>query len=162
MLKGDSLKNLIEIDLDNRDEYIDSYDDKKINPDLSNYIIYKDIDIRNGVVFNIKFNYKVSELEKQNVKKMLYDSFNEGLNRTLEEIKKLNLRDFMLFGFGCLFLVIYWWLDWYKVSIFSEFFLVMGWVSFWEIAEDFLFLRPKHILKKRKYCCFLRSDIVIK
>lgn len=156
------MKSFIEIDLDSRDEYINEYDDEKINSDLSNYIIEKDIDIKSNIVFNVKFNYKADETEKKNIQKMLYNSFDEELDKTLKELKKLNLRDFLFFAFGCLFMVIYWWFDWYKVSFFSEFFLVMAWVAFWEIAEDFLFLRPTYILKKRKYRCFLKADIVVK
>ena len=58
--------NDIIIDLDNDEEYLNDYDDNKINDNLANYIMDSVVDLGYDVILNIKFKYKVDEEEINN------------------------------------------------------------------------------------------------
>ena len=54
------MNNIVEIDLDAKEEYINEYDDSKISENLSHYIIESVHDVRKNVILKIKFNFQVS------------------------------------------------------------------------------------------------------
>lgn len=137
------MSNIIEIDLDNRGEYVNEYDDHRINDRMHQYILENPIDVRKDIVLNIKFNYKVKEEELDTFKDMLRVSFANELTKIESELKKINYRDFFLILLGILFLVIYSYFERNDIFLFAEFFLIIGWVAIWEFAESLLFYRRR-------------------
>lgn len=153
------MNTVIEIDLDNRFEYVNEFDDSKINDRLLRYILNSIIDIKRDIVLNIKFNYAYDDKEKKDICNMLNLSFEMALINNEREIKKLNFRNLILLFLGFLFLIIYWYLDNFNLFIFAEFFLVISWVAFWEIADSLLFKRRKLVIARRKYQKLLMAKI---
>ncbi len=145
------MENIIEVDLDSREEYINEYDDNRISDDLHEYILKKHIDYKKDVIIRVQFHFEVSKGEKELVKKMLYSDFKETLEVFNKEIKASNWKDIFLLGVGFLLFFLYYYFEKFHLFFFSEFILVVMWVAFWEIAEDILFYRRKLILKKKKY-----------
>lgn len=155
------MNNVIEIDLDSRDEYVNEYNDDRISDRMQKYILDFPIDMKQDVVLKLNFNYKVKADEINSIENMIKLSFSSSLSRTENEIKKLNYRDLILLLLGILFLIIYCYLDEIKVFLFAEFFLIIGWVAFWEVAESFLFYRRKLVRNRRKYQKLMLAKIEI-
>lgn len=155
------MKNVIEIDLDSRDEYVNEYNDDRINDRMQKYILDYPIDMKQDVVLKLNFNYKAKVDEIKSIEKMIKLSFSSSLCSTETKLRNLNYRDLILLLLGFLFLIIYCCLDEIKVFLFAEFFLIIGWVAFWEVGESLLFYRRKLVRNRRKYQKILLSKIEI-
>ena len=53
------MNSVIEIDLDNRLEYLNEFDDNRITDRLCQYILDFYVDFKNDVELRVKFNYVV-------------------------------------------------------------------------------------------------------
>lgn len=155
------MKHIIEIDLDDRDEYVNEYNDDRISEDLHYYLLNYDFSFKEEVVIQVKFHYSVSVQEKERIKDMLYRDFQESLGHVKENLRKLNYQNIFLIILGLgLFLLSNFFAS-RDMKLFSEFFLVVTWVAFWEVAESFLFVRIKWLRKKKKYQQLLESQIIV-
>lgn len=155
------MDNVIEIDLDNRDEYVNEYNDGRINERMQQYILDYPINMKQDIVLKLNFNYKAKVDDIKFAEKMIKLSFSSSLSSIETKLKKLNYRDFTLLLLGILFLLIYCYLDKIKVFLFAEIFLIIGWVAFWEIAESLLFYRKKLVWSRRKYQKLMLAKIEI-
>lgn len=155
------MERIIEIDLDSKYEYINKYDDSRLNDSLLEYILNSYEDINDDVCLYVKFNYDVSDDARDNVELVFKSSFERALINLEQDLNKLRIRNFILMFLGFLFLVIYCLLDRFNIFLFSELFLVISWVAFWEMTEGFLFNAKKLIINKRKYKRLLISKISI-
>lgn len=155
------MERIIEIDLDSKYEYINKYDDNRINDSLLEYILNSYDDVKDDVSLYIKFNYDVSDDVKDNVSLVFRSSFEKSLLNVEKDLKRLRVRNFILMFLGFLFLVIYCLLERFNIFLFSELFLVISWVAFWEMTEGFLFNARKMITIRRKYQKLLVSKIAI-
>ena len=144
------MKKIIEIDLDNKFEYINDYDDTRINDLLLQYVLNSITDDNNDILLRVKFNYDIDRKGLENVEEVFKKSFSVEYNKLQLEIKKQNIRDFFLLVLGFLFLIIYCFLDDFNVFLIAEFFMVISWVAFWEFAESLLFVRRKLIGNRKK------------
>lgn len=156
------MDNIVEIDLDAKEEYINEYDDSKISENLSHYIIESVHDVRKNVILKIKFNFQVSSAEKEQVRNMLYRDFKECLTFVNKEIQNLNVRNIILFLVGVILFFLSYFFECMDMNVFSEFFMVVTWVSFWEVAENFLFVRRNLVCQRKKYHKLLESEIFIR
>ena len=155
------MKKVIVIDLDSKYEYVNKYDDDRINEGLHQYILDSFDDLKQDVVLKVKFNYDISDEDRANAEKMFNMSFAEKFNNTESELKKLRFKDVILMVLGFVFLAIYCLLDRFNVFLFSEFFLVISWVAFWETVEGWLFSVRKLKVVKMKYQKLLSAEIEI-
>lgn len=155
------MKKIIVIDLDSKYEYVNKYDDDRINEGLHQYILDSFDDLKQEVVLRVKFNFDVKDEDKNNAEKMFKMSFAEKLANAEMELKKLRFRNIILMLLGFVFLAIYCFLDRFNVFLFSEFFLVICWVAFWETTEGWLFSSRKLKIVKFKYQKLLCAEIKI-
>lgn len=155
------MERIIEIDLDSKYEYINKYDDNRINDSLLEYILNSYDDVKDDVSLYIKFNYDASDDVKDNVSLVFRSSFEKSLLNVEKDLKRLRVRNFILMFLGFLFLVIYCLLERFNIFLFSELFLVISWVAFWEMTEGFLFNARKMLTIRRKYQKLLVSKISI-
>ena len=153
--------NVIKIDLDSRFEYLNEFDDSKINDRLQNYILSSISDIKKDIMLIIKFNYKIDKNDFENVKDVFNLSFNSTLNNINNEIKMMNFKNFILLLLGFCFLMIYCYLEMKDIFIFAEFFMVVSWVFFWEFVESLLFKKRKLVIEKKKYQKLLSAEFKI-
>lgn len=155
------MNNMIEIDLDSRFEYINEFDDSKINDRLHQYILDSIINVKQDIILNIKFNYQVQQYEIESIDNIFKSSFKEAFVNNEREINKSNSRDLILLILGFLFLIIYCYLENFNVFIFAEFFMVISWVAFWEVVESLLFKKRELVIKNKKYASLLDAKIKI-
>ena len=155
------MNSVIEIDLDNRLEYLNEFDDNRIADRLCQYILDSYVDFKKGVELRVKFNYVVKQSEKENINNIFKNSFERYLKQIDREFRWLNLRDVILIVLGIIFLGIYWYFDKYNIFIFAEIFMIIGWVAFWVVAESFLFQRRNLIINRKKYLKLLDAKISI-
>lgn len=153
--------NVIKIDLDSRFEYLNEFDDDKINDRLQNYILNSIIDIKKNIILIIKFNYKTDKKDINNVKDVFDLTFNSTLNNINNDIKMMNFKNFILLVLGFCFLMIYCYLEMKDIFIFAEFFMVVSWVFFWEFVESLLFKKRRLVIEKRKYQKLLSAEFKI-
>ena len=155
------MNSVIEIDLDNRLEYLNEFDDNRIADRLCQYILDFYVDFKNDVELRVKFNYVVKQSEKENINNIFKNSFERYLKQIDREFRWLNLRDVILIVLGIVFLGIYWYFDKYNIFIFVEIFMIIGWVAFWVVGESFLFQRQNLIINRKKYLKLLNVKISI-
>ena len=155
------MNSVIEIDLDNRLEYLNEFDDNRIADRLCQYILDSYVDFKKVVELRVKFNYVVKQSEKENINNIFKNSFERYLKQIDREFRWLNLRDVILIVLGIVFLGIYWYFDKYNIFIFAEIFMIIGWVAFWVVAESFLFQRRNLIINRKKYLKLLGAKIRI-
>ena len=155
------MNNVVVVDLDNRGEYINEYDDNKICDKLIEYILGSLSNSKGSVILKINFNYQENNDEKKRIKDMLLNDFAANLENINVEIRRLSYRGIILGILGVFFFLVYWYLEQYHVFLFSELFLVTCWVAFWKVAEDFLFSRKDLIDKRRKYIRLLNAEFEI-
>ena len=155
------MNSVIEIDLDNRLEYLNEFDDNRIADRLCQYILDSYVDFKKVVELRVKFNYVVKQNEKENINNIFKNSFERYLKQIDREFRWLNLRDVILIVLGIVFLGIYWYFDKYNIFIFAEIFMIIGWVAFWVVAESFLFQRRNLIINRKKYLKLLNAKISI-
>ena len=113
------MERIIEIDLDSKYEYINKYDDNRINDSLLEYILNSYDDVKDDVSLYIKFNYDVSDDVKDNVSLVFRSSFEKSLLNVEKDLKRLRVRNFILMFLGFLFLVIYCLLERFNIFLFS-------------------------------------------
>ena len=142
--------NIIDVDLDSREEYVNEYDDNKINNSLHDYIMDGLKNIKIDVLLKINFHYLVEDDEKEKVRDLLLNDFDDCLKKVNDELRRLNWQYIFLGILGVIFLAIYWYLEKFHVFIVSEFCLVVSWVVFWQIAESILFFRRNLIIERKK------------
>ena len=142
--------NDIIIDLDSDTEYLNDYDDNKINDNLAKYIMDSVVDLNYDVVLNIKFKYKVDEEEIDNVKEKINYTFKFLERQNESYIKKSNYRNIFLILFGILFFWLYKLFDVYNLSVLSEIMNILSWVALWSFGENLLFARRKFNIKRKK------------
>lgn len=69
------MKKIIEVDLDNKLEYLNKYDDDIINDELHEYILANFDEINTNVILKIKFNYDVDDNELLKIQSVFKKSF---------------------------------------------------------------------------------------
>lgn len=154
--------HIIEIDLDNKGEYINLYNDDKISDDLHNYLFDYRIPFKEEVKVKINFHYLALGSERERVSLMLKKDFRESLEYSKSMIRGLIYQNIFLFFLGVFLFFLSKFFESYNMDFVSEFFLVVAWVAIWEIAESILFRQRKWIGKKKKYIKLLNSEIVFK
>ena len=154
--------NVINIDLESDYDCINAYDNNRISKGLHDYLRNYNIDLSKDVVINVNLNSFELKREKKFIKNILINDFSENLNDINIEKNYLNVRDAMLVLAGFIFVFMYTFLQKCGIKVLDEFFLVVGWVCLWEVAESFLFKRRKLNYLLKKYKKYMVSEIEIK
>ncbi len=153
--------NKILIDLDSHFEFLSKYNDSFINKNLCNYLIEQCSSTNSDIEIELCFHYLEPNLDELEIQKRFYNSFKKNLNEIRFELKDSNVRCLFMFCLGVAASILYFGLSKMDIPVLSEFFLIVCWIAFGEIIEDFLFNRRKLIEKKKKYLILLNADINI-
>ena len=155
------MKKVIEVDLDNKFEYVNKFDDNVINYELLKYLLISLDDLKRDVIIRIKFNYDVLENDICQVEDMFKRSFLIELDNIKKELRQQNVKNILLLLLGFIALIIYCCLDGGNIFLVAEFFMVISWVLFWEFAESILFRRRELALKRKKYKKLMDAEFKI-
>lgn len=146
------MENIIKININKKEDYINKYNNKNLSKDLSNYIIneYKTFNIKNKFHIEITSNYKMEEEEKEKLISMIRANFGTEISEIKEYRNKTNTINTIILIIGIILLILY------EVSlnltILSEFILVFSWILIWESLYNFIFgtFINKIDIKRRK------------
>ena len=152
----------IDIDLDDIDEYLNDYDDDKIDNELVDYIMKSIDDFDKNVVFNVNFKYKDYENKIDKFKNRLDITFKELNEKNDICIKKINYRIFIMFVLGMLLIGVSNILKSFELLTFSEVIKVLYWFSFTYVCEEIIYARRKLIKIKKKYDKVFSAKINVK
>lgn len=141
---GDTMKNKIEIYINNEEDLLEKYNRKLVSQELIDYIISKSKNYfkEDKVVLMIENNTKYSNENVENLIK-------NGLKFELQNSTKIrdlnNIKQVILVLIGILFLFISTLIE---DSILKEVFIIIGWFPIWEALDIEFFTDVK---EKRKH-----------
>ncbi len=150
------MEKVIKLDIAKEEDLVEKYDNDKLNYELLNYLLKQAqfIPAKASVKIEIDVHFKT----KLDIVNLLETEINDEFLNTYKEHYKNNLIQLFLFLLGITFLVISIRI---KDSLWSELFLIGGWVPLWEMIElelfnDFRGKKKKTILNK-----LVKAQIVI-
>ncbi len=139
----------ININLLNKEDFLEKYNDNDVSADFLEYLIKKgkNISKKDDLVLNIKVDFK----NDLNIKDMLIQTLNKEYLNTVNDHYFNNLFQIMLFLLGIIFLSLSTLFK--EDNIWKEILLIGGWVPIWEMLELELFSdvrgrKRKFIIKK--------------
>lgn len=145
---------LILLNIKEKSDLYEKYNDN-ISKELINYLLDEARYIRDDIKINISIN---SEIKCENIKHLL----NKGLEKTLEEIKKMdkvnNNKQLIFFIFGLLFLVFS---TLIVNEIIKEIIIISGWVAIWETVDVSLNIDSKSALDKKTIKKLINCEIEV-
>jgi len=152
------MENLLEIDIDNKYDLIDKYNEKKLSNELLKYIINQTIFTKKNKKIKIVINKKIN-INEDSVE-MIREGLKKEYTKSLEERNRNNVKQFILLILGMIFIFIATRIE--NRGMWREIILITGWVPIWEMVKIELFSdvygrRKRRIIKK-----LLTSEIVEK
>lgn len=150
------MEKLIEIDLNNKYDLIDKYNEKKISNEIIEYIIKQAKFLRNKQL-KIIINKKC--IIDKDIVKLIREGLEEECARSLEEHNTNNIKQILFLILGVTFIFLSTLID--EGVIWKEVLLISGWVPIWEMIEVELFpdvdgRRKRKLIKK-----LLNSEIIV-
>lgn len=132
-------ENIIEIKLKSKNDYINTYNDKKLSYELSNYILEesKSIKTKQKIKFIVSSSYEMTEEEKEEFVDMLRENFGTDVSEIMNINKKETISNLIALLIG-IFLMIIYCID-YKTVFIKELILIIGWGFLWEATYNFFF-----------------------
>lgn len=152
------MEKIIEIDLNNKYDYIDKYNEKKISNEIIQYIINQSIYIEKQKKIRIVINRKC-EIDND-LKKLLTEGLIEEYNKSIEERSRNNKRQLFFLILGVIFIFFSTLIK--ERTTWRELLLITGWVPIWEMIEVELFPDDYGRKKRRAIKKLLNSEIVEK
>ena len=149
---------LIKINIDNKHDLINKYNEKNLSDKLLEYIINQTIFTKRNKKIKILINKKIDI--KENSIEIIREGLKKEYNKSLEERNRNNVKQFILLILGMIFIFIATRIE--NRGMWREIILITGWVPIWEMVKIELFSdvygrRKRRIIKK-----LLTSEIVEK
>lgn len=143
------MEQVIEIDLTNKNNLIDKYNEKKVSHGLIEYIIKQ---VENANLYDeikIVINKKC-HIEEDCIK-LIKDGLHEEYNRSLKKRDDNNIKQIIFFVLGVLFIYLSTLIK--NGDVWKEIILITGWVPIWkmievEILPDVVGRRKRKLIKK--------------
>lgn len=143
------MEQIIEIDLTNRHNLIDKYNEKKVSHGLIEYIIKQaeETNLYNDTKIIIN---KKCHIEEDCIK-LIKEGLQEEYNRSLKKRDDNNIKQLVFLGLGILFIYLSTLIK--NGNVWKEIILITGWVPIWkmievEILPDVAGRRKRKIIKK--------------
>jgi len=145
------MEKIININLKERNDYINKYNKRFLSYELRNYILeeLKGINPKTKIKFSISSDFNMEELEKNNLIDMIRTNFGADISEIITQSKKQNLTNLLLLLIGSIFITIS---IFTKIKILSQFSLIFGWVILGESICNFFYktIENKHKISRRK------------
>ena len=139
-------ENIIEIRLKNKDEFMNTYNNKRLSVDLANYILEesKNIKTKQKIKFIINTDFILTDKDKDTIVSMIRNSFGTDVSEIMNISRKESITNLIIFIIGLLFLLAYVFI---KSKFISELTLIIGWVFIGETVCNVLYHRIENRLK---------------
>ena len=139
----------IDVDLPNKEDFLEKYNQKKVANAFLEYLIKeaKNVAKKDELILNIKVNFR----HDLDIEEMLIRALNEEYINTVNDHYYNNLFQILLFFIGLFFLSLS--TSFEDGILWKEILLIGGWVPIWEMIELELFndvrgRKRKNIIKK--------------
>lgn len=132
-------ENIIEIDINKKEDYINIYNNDKLAPLLSDYILeeVKATSPKQKIKFVVTSKFTMSEQEKDKLVDMIRNKFGTDISELMTINEKQLIMNLIPFLLGVVILIVY--VLAMKILVVSEIILIIGWVLIWEATYNFLF-----------------------
>lgn len=153
------MEQIIEIDLTNKNNLFDKYNQKKVSHGLIEYIIKQTENINLYEEIKIIINKKC-QIDEDCIK-LIKEGLQEEYNRSLKKRDDNNLKQLIFFGLGLLFIYLSTLIK--TGTVWKEIILITGWVPIWkmievEILPDVAGRRKRKIINKILKSEFIEKD----
>lgn len=140
----------IVVTIHQKDDFYDKFNSLKLSEELGHYLYNQSLKYRpkNNLTIKMKCSFSITSEEQQQVIKMIQTYFTHRISEVNNYYKFNSLKKVILFTLGLIFILIS---NLWKVKndfLFSEIFLIIGWVAIWEVVENILLIETK---KKYQY-----------
>lgn len=152
------MEKTIEIDLNNKYNLIDKYNEKKLSNEFIEYIIKQTVSIKESRNIKIIINKKCDI--DQDITNLIKEGLKEEYNKSLEERHRNNIKQFIFFILGVIFIFLSTLVE--KGIIWKEILLISGWVPIWEMIEVQIFPDVDGSKKRKIIKKLLNSEIIEK
>lgn len=141
---------VINIKLHNKEDYINKYNDDRLNQELVDYLIeeIKAVPIREKIKLNIKTYFLLEQGEKNHLIDMIRSHFGTDIGELYDLNDKVIIIDFLISIIGIISLIFYLFLI--DIPVVSEFILIIGWVLLGEVICNILFEVSKTKIRIKK------------
>ena len=145
-------ETIIAISFDEKDDYINQFNNNKLSNSLSNYILEecRGKSLANRITLNVKTNFKISVQEKEEFIKMVHENYKTDLEEYTLVLKHSNLKKILIFFIGIVLIYLAYFNDIVSNKVISEVILVIGWVAIWEAAYTWLFESNENRIKIKR------------
>ena len=151
------MEKIIEIDLNDKYDLIDKYNEKKISDEIIEYIVRQAKLIKNNKI-KIIINKKC-HIDKD-VTKLIKEGLKEEYNRSLQEHHRNNIKQVLFLLLGITFIFLSTLIK--DGVIWKEVLLISGWVPIWDVIEVELFSDVAGRKKRKIIKNLLNSEIIEK
>jgi len=145
------MENIIKIHLNEKDDYKNKYNENILSYRLSNYILEetKGIDTKQKIKFAISSDFKMSEVEKNNLVDMIRNNFGADISEIMNIAKKQRMIYYIILFISIILIVVYSLLE---IKLLAQFVLIFGWVLLGEAICNFLYkgIENNHKIARRK------------
>lgn len=148
----------IEIDLIDKYDLVEKYNEKYVSSNLIEYIIKQTMFLGRQEKIRIIINKKC-EIE-QDCTKMIKEGLKEEYNRSIKQRDRNNMKQLWFLILGVIFLFLSTLID--EDIIWKEVLLITGWVPIWEMIEVELFPDVRGRRKRKIITKLLKSEIIVK
>ena len=152
------MEKIIEIDINNQNDLIHKYNNKKMSSEIIDYIIQEAMKIKKNEKIKIVINNKCN-VEKD-ITKMINDGLKEEYNKSKKEHRDNNIKQIIFLLLGIIFIFLSTTIE--DGVIWKEILLITGWVPIWEMIDVELFSDAEGIRKRRVINKLLQSKIIEK
>ncbi len=125
---------VIDLDIKNKEDLYDKYNEKKVNKEIIDYLINQAAPFYNHGKFVIKINNKTKE--DIDVKRLIVEGLNREMDKNLIKHYRNNMSQVYYFIMGIITLFVATILP---DGIMNEIFLIGGWVFIWALIEMEIF-----------------------
>lgn len=148
------MEKIIEIDILNKNDFIEKYNEDKLSRDLMEYILKESAFITKKDKIKVVINKKC---EVKNCKSILLESFKEEYEKSLKIWHLTNIRQLFLLMIGIIFLFLSMLIK--ENVIWKEILLIGGWVPIWETIDLELFSDAEGKRKRMILNQLIKSEI---
>lgn len=139
----------INVTIDNKEDIYNHYDKNQLSHNLGKYIYNQGslYDLNKKVEINLELNDHFSDEEKENIKFMIKEYFKSGAKEMSTIVKEDRIKKILLFLLGIVLIIISHFVSLKDNFVISEIFLIVGWVSIWEVFDNILFKETKQYFR---------------
>lgn len=154
-------KFYINVDLKDRNDFYNKYNNKDLSTDLCEYIDekQKQILINSKIILNFNLKYEVDEEEKITMTNIIRRHYYGKIKQINSYVKYNQIKDVLLLFFGVASIIFSEILAKYLTFVIPEIFSIAGWVAIWEVIYALLFTNIRKRIETRIYRKLMRAEI---